>query len=625
MQSNPPYLRAFDLCCLSLFAFCLGGSLFFTGTEGLLFLGTQIGLWGLLSLRFLLVPVSLQSFSPVWIGSLGSLYLLWMLSLLWTPVPAYSQMMYLRLCAVPMVLVLVAGFPSTYWPVFRGVVALSLLGLVGWALWQYLGGESPRASFLNKNSLAGYLILGTFLVGGGTRRSFWCWGTPLVLLGTGVLIGVIGSRGAFLGLGFGLVIVFFLALRRRIGFRELSWRSVPLAAGLLISLPITRGVGEGVARLVKLSDPVHAGNDRVMIWMSSLEMLQAKWLTGWGLGVYGLAYPPFRKMGDKSVGHFAHNDPLQIWIESGLPGILLAGATAVLFLVWALGSLRSERLEARGREELCWLLAGLAAVSLHSLVTFHLYVYGILVLAGLVLARCLQTVSPEPDTGHVNSRRSPLLGWLCCVPLVLVLFQTGAQWKTEQAIDAIRDNQPDRAIVLLETARRFWPSNDFNWYMDGEIHRQALDVPGLTPEVKQEFRQRSERMLLEALSRNPFRSMTAFRLGQLKETTGENGPSALPEDVIQWYAKALEINPRNLSARLALARYHRRQSSPDQARAVLEEGVDWYYPDSWELPGYLGTLMVSRRAQGDVEGALQLEKRIQSLMERRQQKMKRDG
>ncbi len=625
MLSNPAYLRAFDLCCLSIFAFCLGGSLFFTGTEGVLFLGTQVGLWSLAAFRLFFHPIAVEPYHPGWVKALGCLYLLWALSLFWSPVPAYSQVMFLRLATVSLVLVFVLGMPSSLWALCRGLVAASLVVLIGWALWQFLNGDSPRASYLNKNSLAGYLILGTFLVAGGPRGFYWRWICPGILLGTGTLVGLIGSRGAFLGLGFGLLVVVVLCFRHQMSARGLSWRITPVGIGLLTSLPLTQGAGQGLARLSTLADPVHSGNDRVMIWLSSWDMLQTKWMSGWGLGVYGLAYPPFRKLADESVGHFAHNDPLQIWIESGLPGFLLAGATTLLFLLWVAGNLRSERLDGKGRLEMIWILSGLTAVGLHSLVTFHLYVYSILILGGLALARLSQLSIPDDSGGRTSTKRFRLIGSACLVPLVLILFQAGSQWKTELAIDAIRVNQPDRAIVLLETARRFWPSNDFNWYMDGEIHRQALDTPGLTPEVKQEFRQRSERMLLEALSRNPFRSMTAFRLGQLKETTEENGPSALPEDVIQWYAKALKINPRNLSARLALARYHRRQSSPDQARAVLEEGVDWYYPDSRELPGYLGTLMVSRRAQGDVEGALQLEKRIQSLMEKRQQKMERDG
>src|SRR5581483_2192840 len=109
-------------------------------------------------------------------------------------------------------------------------------------------------------------------------------------------------------------------------WRAVGARPVLVTAGLLFAAyvaanPVLHGGPSG--RLATLSDPGNAGVERFLIWRGSWEMLMAKPWWGIGLGSYYLAWPPYRDPADQTLGFFVHNDYLQIWIEAGLPALLL--------------------------------------------------------------------------------------------------------------------------------------------------------------------------------------------------------------------------------------------------------------------------------------------------------------
>ena len=61
-------------------------------------------------------------------------------------------------------------------------------------------------------------------------------------------------------------------------------------------------------------------------------LMDAPWL-GIGLGTYWLYWPTYRHPDDTSGGFYVHNDYLQIWIETGLPGFLLLLAVYVAVFI----------------------------------------------------------------------------------------------------------------------------------------------------------------------------------------------------------------------------------------------------------------------------------------------------
>jgi hypothetical protein len=81
--------------------------------------------------------------------------------------------------------------------------------------------------------------------------------------------------------------------------------------------------GEVGARLGTLAKLGSADDGRFLIWERAWQMLMDAPWWGIGLGTYWLHWPPYRNPLDSSGGFYVHNDYLQIWIETGLPGLLL--------------------------------------------------------------------------------------------------------------------------------------------------------------------------------------------------------------------------------------------------------------------------------------------------------------
>ena len=124
--------------------------------------------------------------------------------------------------------------------------------------------------------------------------------------------------------------------------------------GLLACGTAALGMALGLAALPKAEDTPFrqvAGRHveipstvdvRLAIWRSGLEMVKARPLLGHGSGQFQIEYPPFRSQEEIELSSrerrfptspaAAHNDYLQVLIEGGIPGLLLALLAAFVFL-----------------------------------------------------------------------------------------------------------------------------------------------------------------------------------------------------------------------------------------------------------------------------------------------------
>jgi O-antigen ligase len=107
---------------------------------------------------------------------------------------------------------------------------------------------------------------------------------------------------------------------------------------------------------------------RGAIWRACLPLLDLHPLRGTGLGTFGFYYAQVRTE-SITAGTFAHNDMLQLAIETGIGG-------AAIFLWFIVSAMR--------RHILAFALIG--SVFLHSLVEFQFYIPVISVLVGLTMA-----------------------------------------------------------------------------------------------------------------------------------------------------------------------------------------------------------------------------------------------
>lgn len=194
---------------------------------------------------------------------------------------------------------------------------VGILGAVGLIVHQWSSLQvATMFPFGNRNHYAVFCELGLPVLvytARRTRQAAW-YGVAAVML-LAALAG--GSRT-----GAALLLVESIALWAAVEGRERLWQP----AGIAVAI--------GVA-FVALSSPERIsaplkGDHRLEIWQSSVRMISARPLTGWGGQQFASVYPEFASFDNGQLVNFAHNDWLEWATEYGVwfP-LVLAGA-----LVW---------------------------------------------------------------------------------------------------------------------------------------------------------------------------------------------------------------------------------------------------------------------------------------------------
>jgi O-antigen ligase len=229
---------------------------------------------------------------------------------------------------------------------------------------------SIYGSYVNRDHYAGLiemlvpipfvLSMGNLLRGGKRALVGFC----AVLMASTIFLS--GSRGGMLT--FVIEMLFFLALTLGKGRSpRLALGSIALCV-LILSLLIFLDKGKVLGRLGDLSPGI-----RLDIAKDSLRMFSKRPVGGWGLGTFPTVYPSYRSFYTNQFVNEAHNDYLQLLVETGLLGFAL--------MLWFLARLYQHGLPTSRRWEFQWdtavslaALVGCTGILLHSLVDFNLQI-----------------------------------------------------------------------------------------------------------------------------------------------------------------------------------------------------------------------------------------------------------
>jgi hypothetical protein len=278
---------------------------------------------------------------------------------------------------------------------------LAALLSTGLALLQYTGNASQWAPWVSQSPL------GTVYANLRQRNHF----ASLISLGLVALIWLAARRGkpeappswawvlaaAWLGLGNGLSSsrTGLLELVLLLGLFGLVWRrsQAPGLPRLLLAalvgyvfavLVLQSGL---VARLQ--TEPAICAS-RSALWSNVLYLIGQQPLTGWGWGglIYGQFITLFPGLRFCGLIDNAHNAPLHLAVEFGVPAAVLVCS----YVLWRLVLARPWAEQDRQRQ---WAWAGLAVIGLHSLLEYPLN-YGPFQLAALGCLLALLPTSSDP-------------------------------------------------------------------------------------------------------------------------------------------------------------------------------------------------------------------------------------
>jgi O-antigen ligase len=219
-----------------------------------------------------------------------------------------------------------------------------------------------------------------------------------------VMVGTIfisGSRGGMIAILAELIILSVLLVKQKRGLRTamVIGGFLALVAGLLIWIG-----GAQLSQRVATAGPGHtelSADIRSEINRDGFRMFLARPILGWGLGSFPIVYPQFRTFYTNFFVNQAHNDYLQLLIETGLLGF----ATMVWFVVTiyrrAVGKIGNWTGEVNGAMTLACML-GMSGILVHSAVDFNLQIPAN---AALFYVMCTMAAS-EPFAKPARKRRA---------------------------------------------------------------------------------------------------------------------------------------------------------------------------------------------------------------------------
>ena len=232
---------------------------------------------------------------------------------------------------------------------------------------------------------------------GFSKRIFF--GLSAVVMGVSLFY--CRSRGGIIAFLCQIVLLTVLGLFRKMKRGAvLALLAVIMAMAILLAV---LGASEAVARISTLREPGRAdvAGWRMRVNRDSFAMVRTKPLLGWGLGTFTTVYPRFRSFYDDVTVNTAHNDYMQLLVETGITG----AAITLWFLVAVFRESWRNLEKPQGTWSRGTALAALVSVSgilIHSASDFNLHVPAN---AAIFFVMCTVACVPMLQTGNRESPR----------------------------------------------------------------------------------------------------------------------------------------------------------------------------------------------------------------------------
>lgn len=254
----------------------------------------------------------------------------------------------------------------------------------------------------------------------GTAAGRWRSGPALVAAFLAAGNAASGSRTGLAEFLFVSLLFLWWAQERPSQVRRLlsiSWLAYVLTALLLAWRAEHAAAAGGIIARAYESQPPCAS--RLVMWQNVLELIRQRPWTGWGWGELDYAHfvSDYQGMRECELIDNAHNLPLHIAAELGLPVALLAMGLMV-YRAWNAKPWR----ERDGTRQVMW--AGLGVILLHSMVEYPLW-YGPFMLAVLV---CLGLLLSRAPAGNADQGRKHFAAWQRTAGAVMLLCVAYAGW-----------------------------------------------------------------------------------------------------------------------------------------------------------------------------------------------------
>jgi O-antigen ligase len=181
--------------------------------------------------------------------------------------------------------------------------------------------------------------------------------------------------------------------------RAAAW----LAALIMICVTILVlwvGAGSAFGRFGNISNEYTSSEEsRLSLWRDTARLVRGHPFVGSGLGTFPVAFTSVQTTFPGKFVNHAHNDYLELASDLGIPAALLFFGSVVLLLVRL-----AKRTVSSGagldRAVALGCLGSIAAILLHSLTDFNLYIPANALLFSLILGLAAAICAPRPAPGR---------------------------------------------------------------------------------------------------------------------------------------------------------------------------------------------------------------------------------
>lgn len=340
---------------------------------------------------------------------------------------------------------------------------------------------------------------------------------------------------------------------RKAGIIRLAGILFSLAAPVVIvfALALTLAGRPLAARLERIDQPDESSRTRAM--RLGVQLLQERPWTGWGLGGFESAFRPIQPLNLSGRWAQVHNDWLQIGLELGIPGLLLALAAAIGF-----ASLAWKALPQQVRRSRFWLFLGafvaLAVPLLASIADFPLREPAnamiFFLLAGACTSAWARAVEARGKAGTPRFSKGPavFLTAFSISLLVLAFFCGRIGWAASRSPWLGSMVPPPARAEQVETYRRALEISPSDPDLLYPCARSALQALREWPAESQERSRELFEAVVRAIRENNPQDYQAYILeGEFAEWKGNFAKAA------ECFDQAVERAPAYQALRLQAA------------------------------------------------------------------------
>lgn len=326
--------------------------------------------------------------------------------------------------------------------------------------------------------------------------------------------------------------------------------------------------------LIRSDSIVSTMSHRFMLYDIAWQHIKEKPLLGEGLHTY--QYFQVRDQHTPYIGNatrFTHNDYLQLWMETGIFGLILYISIPVIIISMLL--LKWKAVRDTDRIIMLALITGLVSFYVQALVDFLFYTPFLLMMYGAFLGYLNQLFNQYPQ-GSLNYKvvlpdtrvRPVVIKSLLGLLVVCYLSQPAiAQLAFDQANRDKKRLDIGAALAMYELARQFAPYESSYYLVEGNIWYHAAKA---TADSKSA--QRADRLFEQGASANPYRVANLFWRAILHRDMPELLLTAVSQKaVLSWLEQVLHWLPHDQRAQAEYVRSLLQVGKYEKAAELLDQ------------------------------------------------------